>query len=546
MSLFYSELLELLRKDEPGLRKNLGPMAADEPAPLSEIIEGYGYLFGEGGVGSIERRLMESLSMKEFGELGLLKYFPRIYRGLPRVYRRERPGENHIKKNFTNLQGLKRLAMDKACFSLYKMFGVEGCRVCLFTWVMQDGLGDFMAGLEVKRILEERLGGLEVDWVVVGKGLPKVEGCIVVEDPLEVLERMRECDLILQMPTLYPKTGELMEAMGKIESRRAMPRMEILGEYGFLESSWFHPKSGNRSLGLHFLEKGILVRGGKRGGELKNELLKEWLIEERRFYLAYLTTRVGGAVYLHALLKSLEGDEKGIDICVPDLGWFIDHVEKQNALGEAVIEGDFGVQSIEVYFEGQIHSIGCAPRGKVVRLLCPGRISNEDFQVLVGMSGDFIAVRGDQSFSEVVSANRGFFYDGREHARYFMKDLLALAENRIWPYKKTLTCFRGMNKAFLHNLPADEGEWVDETFFQEKEPWLQVALEMGESLKDPETIAGYKMLNRVMAEELSANDFICHLVQRGLCHQKRPEIAQLEMEQISSFTTFIETLRKAL
>jgi len=578
LSLFHNELLQFLKREvaakskeggyDPSqlqlLQHSLSPASSDAALPLSEIIDNYQHLFGAKGPIHIEKALIHAFPPKEFIDLGLAKYFPRVYRGLPRIYHRDSPMQSHIKKNFTHLPTLKRIAAERSVFSLYQNYEIEShSRVVLFTWVISDGLGDYQAAIEAAKIIKERFPHLDLRMIAL---VPKKHSSLSLPDlcpahliPYEedfslslitpdVLAILRSSDLILQMPTFYPFTTDLSKLLGI-----AAAKWISLGEYGFLESSWFHPKTGNRSMGLHFLEAGVLLRKPHPASfaEVENELLSQWLfgivkpgpveidqyLAQKRFYLAYLTTRLGGAVYLHALLQSLVHDEKDIDICTPDLGWFVEHASKQNEMKRPILEGDLAVGSLQVHFGNEVHSISVGAKGKRVRLLCPGTISASDFRSLVSLSGEFVGVRGDQSFSEAVSANKVFFYDGREHARYFMKDLGALAENRIAPHRGTLSCFRGMNKAFLHNLPVQEEDWVDETFFQELEDWKQIAQEIGLALQDPDTIAGAKKLNRIIAEELSCNEYLCHLVQRGLCHQKHPEMERLESQQMALFTS---------
>jgi hypothetical protein len=580
LSPFHSELLQFLLRNcekqmadegvdpssDPHLRtllKDLSPTSADEPLPLSEIIDNYQHLFGSKGPVHIEKTLMESFPVSDFIELGLTRYYPRIYRGLPRLYNRDQATQAHIKKNFTHLPSLKKQALSRALFSLYGKMPAKG-KVTLFTWVINDGLGDFIAAVEVMRLLKGRLPELDLHFVglVQEKALANLnlpEQSVVIpyerECPFsmiteEAMETLRSSDLILQIPTYYPHTDELEKAMG-IDG----PKIECVGEYGFLESNWFHPKSGHYSLGLHFLEKGVLTRKpcGANWEDVKNEQLQRWRCPENRFYLAYLASPIGGAIYLHSLLKSLENDPVGIDLCVPDLGWFIQFSEKQNKAGRPILEWDLGVSSIEIHFQDQLYAIEVAPQGKKLRLLCPGLITQSDFRALLALSGDWVAIRGNQSFSEAISQGKAFFYDGREHARYFIKDLAALAENRIGAYHGTLSCVRGMAQGFVYNLPVEEADWVEETFFQDLEEWTSIALHMGLALQDPETIEGYKELNRILVEEFSANPFLCHLVQRGLCHRQQPDLERFESEQMALFTSqkisfseWIRNLRMAL
>jgi hypothetical protein len=299
-------------------------------------------------------------------------------------------------------------------------------------------------------------------------------------------------------------------------------------------------------MGLHFLEKGILIRKLKQAswGEVKNEMLLRWRSPENHFYLAYLSSPMGGAIYLHALLKGLENDERGIDLCVPDLGWFIEWVERQRQKGKSILEWELGVGSFEVVFQDRLYAIAVGQpgkKGKRVRLICPGTLDPADFQRLLLLSGPFVAVRSNQTVTEAISAGKPFFYDGREHARYFFQDLVALAENRIASHPSALDCIRGMHEAFLYGLPAQEGEWVDETFFQEIGEWPEIALKIGFALQDLDVVEGFQKLSQIVSSEYSANHFLCHLVQRALCHAEHPEMAIFEEEEVSRFISGSQT-----
>jgi hypothetical protein len=523
---FHTELLKFL-KSEPERGRLL---------PLTEIFDQVQHVFGSKI--HLEKSLLEAMPPKEFIQEGLSRYYPRIYRGLPRLYSKENPSLSQIKKNFSHLPSLKKEAVAKAVYSLYGKVPAKG-KVVLFTWVMGDGLGDYVAAVEVFRILKGKFPNLHLKMIaLVQQGrlanVSAPEGSFLIpyekEAPFslltsEAMEELKGADFVLQLPTYYPETEKI---------RELAPSMATVGEYGFVESSWFHPKSGNCSLGLHFLEKGVLTRKPFKASwdEVKNIDLQNWRREDNHFYLAYLTSPIGGAIYLHALLKSLETDPTDIDLCVPDLGWLIKWMEKKG--NRPLLEWELGVGSLEVYFQDKIFALPTG-KGKKVRFLCPQSISQSDFRALLSLSGDWVAVRGNQSFSEVISQGKPFFFDGREHARYFLKDLVALAENRIGGYPGALACFRGMHQGFLYNLPPEKGEWVEETHFQELEEWTSVALSMGMSLQEPETLSGFQKFNQIIAEEFSANQFLCHLVQRGLFQSRFPSLAKKEGEELELF-----------
>jgi len=513
--------------------------------PLDEIVENYNHLFGERGPVHVECRWMGAFSEKEFAELGLGAYFPRIYRGLPRFYTRDNPTRSFIKKNFTNVGDLKRLSVDRAVFSLYEGVAPKRAwKVGIFSWVMPDGLGDWVAAVEAAKCIRAKMPWLDIHlFIVSNRELPKCE-----EFPVHVYDReeLAKMDFVLQIPTFYPELD--------------MPT-ENVGEYGFLESSWFHPKSGNRSMGLHVLEKGIFIRKVQRTSfaEVKQKRLLQVLFgtelpgpaeidayEKRsRFHLGYLATPLGGAIYLHSLLKMWERDEKDIDVCCPDLSWFIQWIEGRGK----VLEEPFGVKEIVVQLLDQRHVLPIGEKGKTLQLICPGEISLADMQRLIYLSGEWVGVRGNQSLTEAISAGKAFFYDGRDHARYLIKDIVAMAENRLSQHVSARHAFRMMGQAFLWNLPEDTNEWVDESHFQKegRMDWFAIAAELGTSLQDPDAIAGFKKFCKICADEHAFNPFLCHLVERGLVP---PEIRETEKGLMQlygvgkiSFSTLVKNLR---
>jgi hypothetical protein len=489
----------------------------------------------------------------------------KIYRGLPRVYRRERPSESRIKEAFAHLPSLRRSLAEDLIFPLYESFPIPpDTHVSLFTWVIGDGWGDWIAAKEALHILQEQFPSIAFHWIaLVPKKFAFVEERALLipyekEAPLslfptEAFEILRTSDLILSLPTFYPHTADLMQQLQTMPGHRAPPQLSCLGQYGYVESSWFHPQSGHRSLGLHFLEKGILLR---RAGAclltgLCNEALSRMLfataeptplqvehyLQTHQFYLAYLLHPLAGAVYLHALFESQIASKLPIDICTPNLDWYMGYIAMQNSQDRDVVDGDLHIQKIEVHHEGKIYTKRLAEEGKLVRILCPGPITDHDFRLLVRWSSEPIAVRGDQSFSEVVSAGRAFFYDGAPHARYFVKDLLALAENRLLTYRSTRMALRAMFEVFLHVLPPEEGEWVEETHFQEKKPWRQIAHQLASALKAPDIGAGFRYFSQLLCQEKNAKRFLCQLVQRELAHRQGGLLAQREILHLALFAT---------
>jgi len=464
----------------------------------------------------LEKKWLEAFSEKEFAELGLTRFFPRMVRGLPRVYLRDDPSACRVKKEFTDLAALKRLGAVRALYSLYRKWELaKGAKLALFT-------PDLALGSEVIRIFRDRFPHLEIRSVALSSENPVLKG--------DALASLRTSDCILQMSRC--KTHDSQERLKKMEISAPLPRWIGVGEYGSVESHEFHPKSGRYALGLHCLEQGVLIRKSKMGNldELSDENLKRALFaNEVCFYLACLATESGGMVYLQALLRGTEHDPKPLLVVSPDIHWLI-RLTEERKLKELE-----GLCELEIHFKGLKYTSQTGKRGKKLILFCPEKLTEEDFQILMHLSGEFVGVDNDQSLSEAISANKAFFYDCREQAQHFIRDLAALAENRIGAHRNALMVFRAMRKAFLHRLPLEETEWVEESHFQEREPLPDLGLQIGLALQDPDTVAGFKKLNRVIADDYCANDFLVSLVQREFCHASRPDIARAEEVAIQKF-----------
>jgi hypothetical protein len=535
----------------------------EESLSFQKVLDIYHQIFSEKKSQQLEQKLLEAFPQKEFP----LK----ISRGLPRLFYKNNPSLSHIKKEFSHLPSLKRLALDKFLLPRYLLKQIpKGAKICLFTYVLADGWGDFIAHKEVFHLLKKHFPNLSIQSIVCipdrfplkqckiegGILIPYSKGCPISSLSKTALELITSTDLVLSIPTIYPHLEKLKQ---KTNSKA---RFISIGQYGFIESEWFHPKSSNYSMGLHFLEKGILTReisGNSDFLSIENKKLLTTLfgsaqpkkkhlekyLNTHKFYLAYLVSSNGGAIYLHALLQS-QTDDKTIDICSPDLGWLIAHIKEQNKKKKPLFEDHLGISRIEIHFKGKIHKRTLAKTGKIVRIICPGNLSDSDFRKAMIFSQEFVAVRGDQSFSEAVSLNKSFFYDGAPHAKYFIKDLVALAENKLNQNQEALQLFRCMGKAFLHNSPEENTDLVEDSYFQDKQPWEEIAKELASSLKSTNTILGCKKLNQIIKNEYSCNQTICQIVTRELLYKLLPHTMEKEEKQILSFIEGKQTLKETL
>lgn len=576
LNFFHLEILSFLQNN-PAVPR------AQQDLSLDEILEDYCHLIGQPSSGHLERLWLQSFAEKEFAAVRLSAYFPRIYRGLPRLYNKNQPSYSRIAKNFTHLPSLRKRTLDKALYSLYEPTDPSWMKISIFTWVMPDGLGDWVAALNTARILEEKWPALDIQLFFVSSRhlsqntefpttyIAYEKDPLLTHFSLEVKKELRESDLILQIPTFFPGSQKLFEDITSLPSKRPPPVIKSIGEYGFVKSSWFHPKSENSAMGLHALEKGVFVHKplGPSFADIEHKPLLEWLFhtsapesaeidayrKTHTFHLAYLTTPVGGAIYLHSLLKMQEHDSLDIDLCCPDIHWLIQWIERRNSEGQPLIEEHYGVKAIEIWAFGKPHRTILQETGKIVRIFHSPGLSPSDLGKLFALSDEWVAVRGNQSFSEAVSAGKMFFYDGRNHNRSFVKDILAIANNRLRGHPSTLEVFQMMGEANLWNLTPETGEWVDESYFQEMEKmdWFVIAITLGTALQDLDTKEGFAEFCSIVREEHPFNSFLCHLVQRTGCHAKYPMLRQMEALQINlylheaiSFPTLVNQLTEGL
>lgn len=528
--------------------------------PLDEIIDRHQYLFSYRGPIHLEQKILQAFNDKEMTGLNLKPV--RIYRGLPRQYCKNQMSFSKIKAHFSYLPDLLRKVASKPLFSLYSNTKVPmDAKIALICDVFSDGLGDYYASYETAKLIQNSFPGIDLRIFGISEKKMTGDGKIFASEWVnsdDQLQYLASCDLILQMPTRSIKIEEIRKNVQTQSHSSSQPIWETVGEYGFVDSDWFHPQTDAYCMGLHFLEVGILTRSDASqflAKDLQNKDLLEWLFgisndapvldesciakyrQNHRFFLGYLYSYAGTFVYLHALCKSLENDSKDIDVCIPDSAKLFAYFDQRLKEGKDILEKGYRIRSIEIHIDQHVAEWKMGEEGKVLRILCPGALQADDFRRLLALSEDFVAMRGNQSLSECISHNKSFLYDPRDHSRYFVKDLIALAENCIPEYRTTLEVIRLFSKILEYNLPSEEGDWIDEIAIQRQEPMelITIAEKMGEVLKDPKTLLGFKKLNKTLIAEHSCNDFLKHLVQRTLYHRRHPEMVLLEKKAMDQF-----------
>jgi hypothetical protein len=284
---------------------------------------------------------------------------------------------------------------------------------------MPGGLGDWSAQHVAADILKKALPNLRLELVTLVDETEKrllfyrdakthlipCRGKEPLSIPPHIAKKLDEASLILQIPTVHPH----------------FTKGYHIGEYGFIDSEHFHPETNNLCMGLHALEKGLL---------LYTDLLPTDLIKTTPYYFAYLITKRGYATYLHTLLAATKTDLKLI-VCN-----FLPLLE---VLKEEEWSG-YDLKEIRLRDAAHETRIAIAESGRTLTIECHQNLSSRDVQKLILGAEPFVGCRGDRSFSEVISLERPFFYDPLEHSRPFLHDLVDASKYHCLAYP-TLTTY---------------------------------------------------------------------------------------------------------
>ncbi len=420
----------------------------------------------------------------------------KILRGLPRLYHHKHPSKTLIKDGFSDLGLLKIKVIEHFLLPLYEMIELpQSSRIFLYNFQEK----------EIMHILKQHFQHLDIDWI---------------DSNSKDLKKINSFDLILSTPNKTPHPSTL-----------------LIGEPGFLESSPFS-KDPLYCMGLHFLEYGIITFSSSdfTFQKVRNEELLKWLFqtikpskkeienyeENHHFYFADCFSEKGAKIYLYALLASESTLDKDIDLCVlnsEELSFLIDTLEQ-------ILEPNFNIKKIEIHQTKKVRTYVLAKEGKTVRILSLKNLIHEDVFTLLALSKDFVGV-SDTSLPFAISLNKIFFYDKSSQFCSLIKDLIALAENRISQYPGAIQFFRLIRNSLCHS--KDHGaEWVDELYFQEQKPWNEIAKHIGKLLKHPSTKSGFNQLNGIIQKEYSFNEKLCQIVKKNLIHSFFPDIAFFE------------------
>ncbi len=453
-------------------------------------------------------RIREFCEGGEFRRLGLPGcLIPKGHSHLPCV-------DGEVKKNFSDYEEVARCWLEGAL--LYKYSDVmlpEGASVALFTWVMPGGLGDWTAQHVAASLLRKAMPDLKIELIT----LVDISEKRILSHPdfpchmltynnkgpatfsPQLLRKLANFSLILQLPTFYPHFEVLLGDIAKYSFAK-MPSFTHVGEYGFIDSKWAHPGSGNLCMGLNPLEKGLL---------LQTELTLVDLLQTPPFYFAYLVTKRGAAIYIHALLKHLSLKTFDITLVLCNPLPFLQVISEDSW-------SSYGLKEIIVIDKNHKTILPISETGKKLILDCKENLSSREVQRLFLSAQNFVGCRGDRSFSEVVSLERFFFYDPLPHSLPFLQDLYELAKYYLLAYPTLHTYLKLLR---------------DQTSSPKA-----IGAEIAELLLDPSLLIGMQRLLSFLKTECLFNPTLINLVKAKIIHHFYP---QRKVQEETLFKEFL-------
>lgn len=452
-------------------------------------------------------RIREFCPVERFREMGLPGYaVPKGHGGLPDGVR------------FEQYEKVAKCWMEGALVFGYGDLPLPGgASVVIFTWVMPDGLGDWSAQHTAATILKKAMPNLQIELVTLVEANekrflshPDFPSQVLTYKNKEpaffsqaLLKKLASTSLILQIPTFYPHFNTLFEQI-RAASFSTIPTCAHIGEYGFIDSEWFHPQTGNMCMGLHPLEKGLL---------LHTEISSIDLAIADPFYFAYLVTERGYAIYLHALLKYKLDNTADLKIVICNLLAPLQAIKNEDWTG-------YGLKEIVIRDALNETTIPIAETGKRLVLECRHGLSSVAVQKLYLSSENFVGCRGDRSFSEVVSLDRFFFYDAPAHSLPFIKDLYDLSCYYCLAYPSL--------QAYL------------QTFLDKTTPPKLLGMKIADLLSDPSLFCGMKKLLSHLKSDFLFNPTLVNLVKSRIYHHFYPSLKENEE---TLFKEFLEGAR---
>ncbi|MBY0530257.1 MAG: hypothetical protein K2P51_08760 [Rhabdochlamydiaceae bacterium] len=508
----------------------------------------------------LEHDLEQALSKEDLKSLGLAEsaLFP-ILRRLPRMHLQTDPEKTRIKSPFRSLPHLKRLLITKALAQLYLCYPIENpFSMILFTWVIADGWGDYYTQKHIARLLSNTYPHLNLTLVTLiheEKQIPSetewneiiLRYSGEINQPINyqpfskhLCTQFQAADLVLEAPTPFL---DLFRYAAREKTLR-------IGEHSALRSYPYHPRTGAYSMGLHFLETGILCK------ELTTErcfhegqfsmLYEKSYWDTHTFNCGYTKTIRSTYLYLLTLCHLLRKTPKDCDICMlhmPHLSVVLDKYFTTPASRGSQFLLRCSVKEIQIYEKGKCTHIPIAEKGKLLRLYATERLSQSEAITLMKFSQHLIGCTGDQSLLEAIATKIPFFYDPPPLKRQFLSDLHWIASSRI---SERLAKFFDLqlNNPDLPLGPIDNG-WISEEDLRicsdrlslHEDTEEKIAISLANHLENPNLSSDFKTLHEILQTEYAFEPFLLGLINRTWLHLRNPALAAFESQEINAFAT---------
>lgn len=434
--------------------------------------------------------------------------------------------KSHTKKLFT-----------QTVQSLYRQFKVpsKAEEVVVCGQVFHDGLGDYYHILAVAESIKSTHPEWTVRIMADFKGseelLPKITPPATTKFDFTIYdkrtsseerdvaeEKMKNAFAIFNVS--YEKTCQLLWYLPKTVQDCLVVQFY---EYGFEDAHrWGHQCM---TTGLGRYDVGILFKPRiKPEGlvSLKDTPLKKLLFSQENptpqdessyhcnndFVYGYIksssrsTSSKWGTAFVLAVCFAFEESNKTLDIVCPL--WLVNCEEMQ------------GIKEVHLYAGKDLKLLQVktlAKEGKLVRLIDPFPLSNEDTQVLTCLSKLCVGCTGDLSFTEVLSLCQNIpFYEIMQHKQKFFIDLLLLADEQFKEEPEYLAAYF---KLLLQLINAMDGEF------------LEIVKKCGRLMRHPKTQEQMREFNRFLKSHFCFNEVITDTISRKLAHKYHPDLAKL-------------------
>ena len=416
------------------------------------------------------------------------------------------------KQAFSNIKDVLFQLLDKSILSLFKEVKIkEQETLVLFTWVIPSGLGDLSMQIHIANIIQKKLPHINIELISIVEKTAIIPPTLTSTLPhhilhyshpkealisKEILLLLQKAFCIIEIPTPYFGMDTLKQTIQY--QKEKCPIIARIGEYGFLDSKEYNPSTRNRSMGLHPLEKGIISL----------EKAKK-INRDNNTYFAYLITKEGVSAYLLTILMSRKDDKEDLIIIIPNL-------ERVIAILKTIDFKSFGIKSVEVIDDINQASIDVQKNGKTLKIEQKKNLTPNLIKDYMRSCNAFVGVRGDGSFTEVITTDAVFFYDALDHALPFLCDLFQIVKNHFFAYFS------------LYNFIKAQIE-------NKMDPYKRAEI-LSECLLDKTLFIGMKKLLYLLHERYSFNDSLINLIKQSYSFYQNPSLKRELENNLTLFT----------